>query len=117
MCASLGYKLGAVLTCHGDNGAIFRRQFSANSIMIEFYSNFAVICARKHHTYSAREKIVIPVVAMTTPQLLMKQKRVCGFNKKNRLLSVNGGSKNAYLKVQSLDFKCHDRLKLVREAI
>ena len=35
-----------------------------------------VIYARKHHTNSAREKIVIPFVAMTTSQLLMNQKRI-----------------------------------------
>ena len=37
-----------------------------------------IIYARKHHTYFAREKIVIPVVDMTTSQLLMNHKRFVG---------------------------------------
>ena len=37
-----------------------------------------IIYARKHHTYFAREKILIPVVDMTTSQLLMNHKRFVG---------------------------------------
>lgn len=61
---------------HGDFAAIFSGQFSANSIMIEIKSNSVVISARKHHTNSAREKIVIPFVDLTTSKLLMNQKRI-----------------------------------------
>ena len=102
----LGYnsKIAPVnsLPFHGDNGAIFRGQFWANSIMIEILSNFAVIYAQKHHAYCAQEKIVIPVDNMSTSN---QPKKVCGFIS----LSVNGRSKNAYVKAQSPDFKCHHK--------